>query len=67
MSSPIISILLLPSQLATYFSNSTNGVVKDVSLGLLSGLDPHSWLYAGLYFTLRLGFTYSHGLHLQAG
>ncbi|HXX60671.1 MAG TPA: preprotein translocase subunit SecY [Candidatus Sulfotelmatobacter sp.] len=53
-----ISILLLPSQLATYFSNSANGLVKDVSLGILSWLDPHSWLYAGLYFTLTVGFTY---------
>ncbi len=53
-----ISILLLPSQLATYFSNSSNGVVKDFSLGLLSWLDPHSWLYAGLYFLLTVGFTY---------
>jgi len=53
-----ISILLLPSQLATYFSNSGNGLVKDVSLGILSWLDPHSWLYAGLYFTLTVGFTY---------
>jgi len=53
-----ISILLLPSQLATYFSNSANGVVKDVSLGILSWLDPHAWLYAGLYFLLTVGFTY---------
>jgi preprotein translocase subunit SecY len=53
-----ISILLLPSQLATYFSNSGNLVVKDVSLGILSWLDPHSWLYAGLYFLLTVGFTY---------
>jgi preprotein translocase subunit SecY len=53
-----ISILLLPSQLATYFSNSGNLVVKNVSLGVLSWLDPHSWLYAGLYFLLTVGFTY---------
>ncbi len=53
-----ISILLFPQQLATYFSQSSNEVVKSISQGTLGLLQNHSWLYAALYFLLTVGFTY---------
>ncbi|MGZ3586083.1 MAG: preprotein translocase subunit SecY [Candidatus Limnocylindrales bacterium] len=53
-----VSILLFPVQLATYFSQSSNQFVKDISQGIINLFGNHSWLYALLYFLLTVGFTY---------
>jgi preprotein translocase subunit SecY len=53
-----VSILLLPSQLATYFSQSDVGIVKDIANGIIGFLAPRSIPYVGLYFLLTVGFTY---------
>jgi preprotein translocase subunit SecY len=53
-----VSILLLPSQLATYFSQSDVGIVKDIANGIIGFLAPRSIAYVGLYFLLTVGFTY---------
>jgi preprotein translocase subunit SecY len=53
-----ISILLLPSQLATYFSQSDIGLIKDIANGIIGFLAPHSVAYVALYFLLTVGFTY---------
>jgi preprotein translocase subunit SecY len=53
-----VSILLLPSQLATYFSNSSIGIVKDIASGIIGFLAPRSLPYVVLYFLLTVGFTY---------
>jgi preprotein translocase subunit SecY len=51
-----ISILLFPLQLATYFSTSTDPMVRDVSKGILDVLGSRGPLYLTLYFLLTLGF-----------
>jgi preprotein translocase subunit SecY len=51
-----ISILLFPLQIATYFSASSVGWVKDISVGVQSWLSTRGPLYLILYFLLTLGF-----------
>jgi preprotein translocase subunit SecY len=51
-----ISILLFPLQIATYFSASGVGWVKDLSGGIQSWLSTSGPLYLSLYFLLTLGF-----------
>jgi preprotein translocase subunit SecY len=53
-----VSILLFPVQLATYFANSSEGVIRDISNGVINLLSQHSPLYVLLYFLLTVGFTY---------
>jgi preprotein translocase subunit SecY len=53
-----ISILMFPAQIATYFSASANGVVRDVSIGIVSWLDTRGWLYLTLYFLLTFVFAF---------
>ena len=53
-----VSILLLPSQLATYFAASDIDIVKGVANGIISFLSPRSVPYVVLYFLLTVGFTY---------
>ena len=54
-----VSILLFPSQIATYFTTSSNGIVEDIAHG---HREPGSIRTAGctscLYFLLTFGFTY---------
>jgi preprotein translocase subunit SecY len=52
-----VSILLFPSQIASYFTNS-GGIVGDIAIGVVSVLGSRSWLYVSLYFLLTFGFTY---------
>ena len=53
-----VSILLLPSQLATYFANSDIGLIRDIATGIIGFLAPRSLAYVALYFLLTVGFTY---------
>ena len=53
-----VSILLFPAQLAAYFTASEIQIVRDVSNGIISLLNPQSILYVALYFLLTMGFTY---------
>ena len=52
-----VSILLFPSQIASYFTSSP-GLVGDIAAGIVSWLGSGSWLYVTLYFLLTVGFTY---------
>jgi len=52
-----VSILLFPSQIASYFTSSA-GLVGDIAAGIVSWLGSGSWLYVMLYFLLTVGFTY---------
>ena len=52
-----VSILLFPSQIASYFVNSPSPV-GDIAQGIVTWLSPGSWLYVTLYFLLTFGFTY---------
>ncbi|MCU0483644.1 MAG: preprotein translocase subunit SecY [Chloroflexi bacterium] len=54
-----VSILLLPSQLAGYFTTSNVDVVADVATFIVNFFGPANPLvYGGLYFLLTVGFTY---------
>jgi preprotein translocase subunit SecY len=52
-----VSILLFPSQIASYFINSPSPI-GDIAQGVRSWLGTGSWLYVILYFLLTVGFTY---------
>ena len=52
-----VSILLFPSQIASYFTSSP-GLVGDIAKGIVNWLGRGSWLYVSLYFLLTVGFTY---------
>jgi preprotein translocase subunit SecY len=52
-----VSILLFPSQIASYFVNSPSPV-GDIAQGVVTWLGTGSWLYVVLYFLLTVGFTY---------
>ena len=53
-----ISILLLPAQLAAYFSTSSVEIVSNISKSIVTLLSPNSPLYIVFYFLLTVGFTY---------
>jgi preprotein translocase subunit SecY len=53
-----ISILLFPTQLASYFSTSSVAIVADISKRIVGFLDTHNAPYLVLYFVLTVGFTY---------
>ena len=52
-----VSILLFPSQIASYFTSS-GGIVGDIATGVVGLLGSRSILYVALYFLLTFGFTY---------
>ena len=52
-----VSILLFPSQIASYFVNS-GGIVGGIANWIVTWLSPGSWVYVTLYFLLTFGFTY---------
>lgn len=52
-----VSIILIPSMIASYLSQSGGGRVADIAISVNTFLrDP--WVYAGLYFVLVAVFTY---------
>ncbi len=53
-----ISILLLPAQLAAYFSTSSVTIIANISKSIVTLLSPNSPLYIVFYFFLTVGFTY---------
>jgi preprotein translocase subunit SecY len=53
-----ISILLFPYQIASYFTASQVGWVRDFSNGVVSWLDTRGPLYLSLYFLLTFGFAF---------
>ena len=53
-----VSILLFPTQIATYFSASENQGIRDASNAVIAFLDQRSPAYMIGYFLLTVGFTY---------
>jgi preprotein translocase subunit SecY len=53
-----ISILLFPSQIASYFQNSEVAIVADISRWIVSVFNPQNPIYVLMYFLLTVGFTY---------
>jgi preprotein translocase subunit SecY len=53
-----ISILLLPAQIAQYFTQSSVAGVKDIAVGVVSWLDQRGPLYLSLYFLLTFAFAF---------
>ena len=53
-----VSILLFPSQIASYFTTSEVPIVRDIAIGIASVFDQSSWFYVTAYFLLTVGFTY---------
>jgi preprotein translocase subunit SecY len=53
-----ISILLFPSQIASYFQNSEVEFVASISQWIVQVFNPQSPIYVALYFLLTFGFTY---------
>lgn len=53
-----VSILLFPVQLASYFSSSSEGFIKDMANFVIALFEQRSVLYIVLYFLLTVGFTY---------
>jgi preprotein translocase subunit SecY len=53
-----ISILLFPSQIASYFQNSEIQIVASISQWIVQFFNPQSPVYVILYFLLTFGFTY---------
>ncbi|OGN85373.1 MAG: preprotein translocase subunit SecY [Chloroflexi bacterium GWC2_73_18] len=52
-----ISILLFPTQIASYFTGSETTIVKEIANGIVAFFSNHG-VYALLYFLLTVGFTY---------
>jgi preprotein translocase subunit SecY len=53
-----VSILLFPSQIASYFTSSDVTIVKDIATGIVTFFNRTSIWYVLLYFLLTVGFTY---------
>ena len=53
-----ISILLFPYQIATYFTASAVGWVRDLSNGIVSWLSPTGGFYMAIYFLLTFAFAF---------
>jgi len=53
-----ISILLFPTQIASYFRFSDVGLVRDIANGVITIFDQRSPFYITLYFLMTVGFTY---------
>jgi preprotein translocase subunit SecY len=53
-----VSILLFPSQLASYFMNSEIQIVSSIATAVFNFFSPSSPFYVVLYFLLTMGFTY---------
>jgi preprotein translocase subunit SecY len=53
-----VSILLFPVQLASYFTASEIGIIRDIANGIVFWFNPNTIFYIVLYFLLTVGFTY---------
>jgi preprotein translocase subunit SecY len=53
-----VSILMFPAQIATYFTASSIGTVRDISKGIVEWLDWRGPLYLSLFFLLTFGFAF---------
>ncbi|MEJ7748894.1 MAG: preprotein translocase subunit SecY, partial [Candidatus Limnocylindrales bacterium] len=53
-----VSILLFPTQLASYFTGSQVEIVASAARGIVVFFNPNSILYIVIYFFLTMGFTY---------
>jgi preprotein translocase subunit SecY len=53
-----VSILLFPTQIASYFTTSKVALISQISQGIVFVMDPQKILYVLLYFVLTFGFTY---------
>jgi preprotein translocase subunit SecY len=53
-----VSIILFPTQLASYFRASENEIVRNISEGIIVFLDQRNAPYMIGYFLLTVGFTY---------
>jgi len=53
-----VSLVLLPSFVSQYLSGSSNIKIAQLATGLANNLNPQSFLYNALYFSLVFGFTY---------
>jgi preprotein translocase subunit SecY len=53
-----ISILLFPSQIASYFQNSEVEIVANISRWIVEFFSPQRPIYVIMYFLLTVGFTY---------
>jgi len=53
-----VSLVLMPSVIANYFSASKNAFFHQMALTLSTTFDPNGWLYNSFYFVLVVGFTY---------
>jgi preprotein translocase subunit SecY len=53
-----ISILLFPSQIASYFQNSEVQIVANISRWIVEFFSPQRPIYVIMYFLLTVGFTY---------
>jgi preprotein translocase subunit SecY len=53
-----VSILLFPTQIASYFTTSSFSAVADISKWIVEVMNPQRLLYPVLYFLLTVAFTY---------
>ena len=53
-----ISILLFPTQIASYFTSSEVGWVAGAARAIVEFFNPHTLIYVVFYFALTVGFTY---------
>lgn len=53
-----VSLVLIPSLLANYFTGAKNAMLHTIALNLATWFNPNGWFYNGLYFVLVVGFTY---------
>ena len=53
-----VSLVLIPSLLANYFSGAKNVLLHNVALTLATWFNPNGWFYNVAYFVLVVGFTY---------
>lgn len=52
-----VSLILIPSMVASYFAQSGSGRIADIAIAVNSFLQ-QPWIYGGMYFTLVAIFTY---------
>lgn len=53
-----VSLVLIPSLLANYFTGAKNAMLHNFALSLAAWFNPNGWFYNILYFLLVVGFTY---------
>ncbi len=53
-----VSLIMLPSVIASYFVNSSVGWVASIATWMSKAFSSEGWLYWVLYFVLVVGFTY---------